>query len=155
MMIRLLVFCAASLLAASGFAQQYKWIDKDGKVRYGDTPPAGAKATQLKPPPGVPAAPAAAPAGAGKKGEKALTPEEAFQKRQKDQQEQAQKAEKERADKEANRANCEIARANLRQLQSGERVATTDAAGERVYLDDSQRARDTERAQKSVADWCK
>ena len=151
MMIRLLVFCAASLLATSGFAQQYKWVDKDGKVRYGDTPPPGAKASLLKPPSGTPAAPAAA----GKKGEKPLTPEEAFQKRQKEQQEQAQKAEKERADSEANRTNCEIARANLRQLQSGERVATTNAAGERVYLDDIQRAKDTERAQKNVSDWCK
>lgn len=153
MMIRLLVFLAAALLAASGSAQQYKWVDKDGKVRYGDIPPPGVRATPLKPPPGVPAAPT--PAAGAKKGEKALTPEQAFQKRQKDQQEAAQKAEKERADAELNRVNCESARANLRQLQSGERVSTTNAAGERAYLDDAQRAKDTERVQKAVSDWCK
>lgn len=155
MMIRLLVFCATSLLAASVLAQQYKWVDKDGKVRYGDTPPAGAKATQLKPPSGSPAAPASAPAGAGKKDQKSLTPEEAFQKRQKEQQDAAQKADKARADAEINRVNCESARANLRQLQSGERVSTTNAAGERIYLDDGQRAKDAERAQKGVSEWCK
>ena len=151
MMIRLLVFCAAALLASSGFAQQYKWVDKDGKVRYGDTPPPGARATPLRPPPG----PAAAPAATAKKDEKPLTPEQAFQKRQKEQQDQEQKAEKERGETDASRANCEIARSNLRQLESGERIATISATGERAYLDDTQRARDTERAQKAVADWCK
>ena len=151
MMIRLLVFFAAALLAASGFAQQYKWVDKDGKVRYGDMPPPGVRATPLRPPSRATPPPAAA----GKKDEKALTPEQAFQKRQKDQQEAAQKAEKERADAELSRVNCESARANLRQLQSGERVSTTNAAGERAYLDDAQRAKDTERVRKAVSDWCK
>ncbi len=151
MMIRLLVFLAAALLAASGFAQQYKWVDKDGKVRYGDMPPPGVRATPLKPPSGATPPPAAA----GKKDEKPLTPEQAFQKRQKDQQDQAAKADKASAEAETKRVNCELARANLRQLQSGERMATTNAAGERVYLDDAQRARDTERVQKAVSDWCK
>ena len=41
------------LLACSGLAlaQQYKWVDADGKVRYGDVPPPGVKATPLRPPP--------------------------------------------------------------------------------------------------------
>ena len=151
MMIRLLVFFAAALLAASGFAQQYKWVDKDGKVRYGDMPPPGVRATPLRPPSGA----AAPPAATGKKDEKALTPEQAFQKRQKDQQDQAAKAAKASAEAETKRVNCELARANLRQLQSGERMATTNAAGERVYLDDAQRAKDTTRVQQAVSDWCK
>ncbi len=154
MMIRLLVFCAASLLAAAVLAQQYKWVDKDGKVRYGDTPPPGAKATQLKPPPGSSAAPASAPAAAGKKGEKPLTPEQAFQKRQKEQQEAAQKEDKARTDAEIKRGNCENAQANLRQLQSGQRMSTTTPSGERSFIDDAQRAKETERAQKAVAESC-
>ena len=153
MMIRLLVFLAAALLAVSGFAQQYKWVDKDGKVRYGDMPPPGVKATPLKPPPGAAASSTSAPAAAGRKDEK-LTPEQAFQKRQKEQQDKAAKAEKAGAEAETKRVNCELARANLRQLESGQRIATTNAAGERVYLDDAQRARDTERVQKAVSDWC-
>jgi len=145
----------ALAFAAPVAAQQYKWVDQDGKVRYGDTPPAGAKATRLKPPPGPAGSPASAPAAAGKKDQKALTPEQAFQKRQKDQQEAEQKAQKERAEAEVARTNCQSSQARLRQLQSGERVAITNAAGERVYLDDSQRTRDTELAQKAVSDWCK
>ena len=30
-------------------AQGYRWVDKDGKVRYGDVPPPGVKATPLRP----------------------------------------------------------------------------------------------------------
>ena len=103
MMIRLLVFCASSLLATSGFAQLYKWVDKDGNVRYSDRPPADAKASQLKPPPAAPSAPAAASGAAGKKDDKPLTPEQAFQKRQKEQEDQAQKSQKERTEADANR----------------------------------------------------
>lgn len=152
---RLLLFVAASALSAVAVAQQYKWVDKDGRVRYGDVPPPGAKATPLRPPPGPVAAPSSSrPAAAGKKDEKPLTPEEAFQKRQKEQQEAAAKAEKERADADAKRSNCEGARANLRQLESGQRVATTTASGERAFMDDAQRAREMERARKVVAESC-
>ena len=35
-------------LAFAGAAQaQYRWVDKDGKTRYGDTPTPGVKATAL------------------------------------------------------------------------------------------------------------
>ena len=151
MMIRLLVFCAASLLANSGFAQLYKWVDKDGNVRYSDRPPVDAKASQLKPPPGAPSAPAAA----GKKDEKPLTPEQAFQKRQKDQEDQAQKTEKQRAEADASRFNCEVAQANLRTAESGQRMSSTDKTGERVYLSDAQVAKAAELARQAVRDWCK
>lgn len=153
---RLLLFVTLFALAAAAGAQQYKWVDKDGRVRYGDVPPAGVKAQPLKPPPGPAAAPSPAkPAVAGKKDEKPLTPEEAFQKRQKDQQEAAAKAEKERADAEAKRANCDGARQNLAQLESGQRMSTMSPTGERGYMDDAQRAREIDRARKAVADWCK
>ena len=38
------VFCVLLLAGGAAQAQQYRWIDKDGRVRYSDTPPpAGAK----------------------------------------------------------------------------------------------------------------
>ena len=39
--ILILAGLAVSLAAAS--QEIYRWVDKDGKVRYGDTPPPGAK----------------------------------------------------------------------------------------------------------------
>ena len=155
MMNRLVLSIAAMAFATLAGAQQFKWVDSNGRVQYGDTPPAGVKATRLKPPPpGVGPSSSAAPAG--KKGEKkALTPEEAFQKRQKDAAEAADKTAKDSAEAETNRANCEAARTAARALQSGERITSSSASGERIFLDDAQRARELERAQKAVAEWCK
>ena len=106
--------------AASALAQQFKWIDQDGKVRYGDLPPAGVKATPLKGPSG----PATAKPGASAKGaEKPLSAEEAFQKRRKDAAEAEQKAGKDRTEAEAKKTNCDAARGNLRQYESGQRLS--------------------------------
>src|SRR5580765_2857387 len=84
---RILLMLLAIAFAAAASAQTYKWADRNGKVQYGDTPPADASSvTRLKTPSGgAAAAPAAAPEGkkdAAK--DKALTPEQAFQKRQQD-----------------------------------------------------------------------
>jgi hypothetical protein len=141
------VLLAALAFSAAAAAQQYKWVDEGGKVRYGDTPPPGVKTTRLKAPP------AASAKDPGSK-DQALTPEAAFRKRQQERREQEEKAAKERATADAKRENCGQAQANLRQLQSGQRIATLNAAGERAFLDDGERARQTERAQKAVSEWC-
>jgi len=146
------LLCAVGLaFAATALAQQYRWVDKDGKVGYGDTPPPGVQATPLKPPAG-PSAPAAAPK---KDAAKDLSPEAAFRKRQQERQEGEQKAAKERADAEAKRVNCEQSQGALRSLQSGQRISTVNAAGERVFIDDAERAKEIERTQRAVNDWCR
>jgi len=159
---RLLVMLLAIAFAGTASAQLYKWVDNNGRVQYGDTPPGDAsKVTRLRPAPAgsapAPAAPAATSetAAKDKDKDKALTPEQAFKKRQQERQEAEQKAEKERAEADQKRAGCENAQAGLRQLQSGQRVATVNSAGERVFIDDNERARQVQRAQKSVDDWCK
>ncbi|HEY3077285.1 MAG TPA: DUF4124 domain-containing protein [Burkholderiales bacterium] len=149
---KLMVLLAALVFTAAAAAQQYKWVDDDGKVRYGDTPPAGVKATRLKQPAAAQAP--APPAKDAASKDKALTPEAAFRKRQQEREQQEEKAAKERAAAEAKRQNCEQAQANLRQLQGGQRIATLNAAGERAFLEDGQRAREAERAQKAVSEWC-
>ena len=49
----------AFMVLACGLAhaQAYRWVDKDGKVRYGDTPPPGVKAAPMKGISGNPAPP--------------------------------------------------------------------------------------------------
>jgi hypothetical protein len=147
------LLCAVALaFAAAALAQQYKWVDKDGKVGYGDTPPPGVQVTPLKPP----AASAPPPAAAKKdSGTTELNPEAAFRKRQQEQREKEEKAAKERAAAEAKRVNCEASQATLRSLQSGQRITTTNADGERVFIDDEQRAKEIERVQRAANDWCK
>ena len=157
---KLLVLAAALAFCSGASAQtMYKWKDANGRTRYGDTPPPGVAATQLRGPSA--AAPAAPPAEAkddkgdkAAKSEKALTPEQAFRKRQQERAAAEEKAGQERAQAEAKKTNCQSAQTQLRILESGQRVSTVDAAGERVYLDDAQRAAEMARARKAVSDWC-
>jgi hypothetical protein len=149
---RTLLFIVTMGLAAAVAAQTYKWVDKDGKVRYGDQPPAGVKATPLKPPPPSPNAPAAAAAKKG--GEKPLSPEAAFQKRQQEQREAEQKAAKANTEDATKRTNCQQSQAALRGMESGQRISTTDANGERIFLNDEQRDREAARLRDAVREWC-
>jgi hypothetical protein len=154
---RLIVLATALAFSAGAAAQLYKWKDANGRIRYGDTPPPGVDATTIRGPSSYsPPAPAAdAKNGKGDKKEPPLTPEQAFEKRQKERAEAEQKADKERADAEAKRVNCEQAQTQLRTLETGQRIATVNAAGERAFLDDDQRAAAQARAEKAVANWCK
>lgn len=146
------VATAAILLACSGpaLAQQYKWVDPDGKVRYGDVPPPGVKAQRMKPPASgpSPSAPAAS------KGEKPLSPEAAYRKRQEDAQKERDKGAQSEQEVSAKRENCTRAQESLRTLESGQRIARTDSKGERYYLEDAQIAQETNRARQLVKENC-
>ncbi len=145
-MTKALLFSVGLAFATAAMAQQYKWVDANGKVQYGDTPPPGVQATRLKPPPAGASAPAAAPK---------VNPEAAFRNRQQERQKSDEKSAKERADAETKRVNCEQSQGALRSLQSGQRISSTNAAGERVFIDDAERAKEIERTQRAVNDWCK
>lgn len=124
-------------------------------MRYGDTPPPGVKATRMGSPASGPASPSSAPQkAAAKKDEKALTPEQAFQKRQKEQLEQEGKAAKSEQQATEKRANCEAARGQLTTAESGQRMARTDAKGERYFLDENQMAAELAKARQAVQQWC-
>jgi hypothetical protein len=161
MMKRLLLLLVSVLIGGAGgaaFAQQYKWVDKDGRTQYGDFPPAGVKATPLRAPSG-PAAPAAPAAGAkpGAKGGAPLSPAEqeaAFRKRQQEGQKAAEKSAQAERDAAAKKDNCMRAQAHLRTIESGQRVSTTDSKGERVYLDDAQLASEAAKAREAIRASC-
>jgi hypothetical protein len=153
------MFLALLLASATAGAQMYKWVDKDGKVRYGDTPPPGAKTSSIA----APAPAAAPPAAKDAKGAKDAkqgpqTPaerEQEYRKRQADNAKAAEKAEAEARDKVNRTGDCERAREHLRTLQSGQRIARTDSKGERVYLEDAQIAQEITEAQQSLQKLCK
>jgi hypothetical protein len=154
----------ASLALCCGLAhaQAYRWVDKDGKVRYSDVPPAGAKATPLKPPPTPPAAPPTAGNPAAKDGKDAkkgpLTPaeqEQAYKERQTKTKEAQEKETKEAALAEQRKQNCAAAQESLRSMQTGRRMAVTNEKGETVYLEDAQVQERIAQANKVVAESCK
>ena len=152
---RPLFFVLLCLLAASAFAQQYKWRDADGKVRYGDVPPPGVKAERLRAP-AAGTASAPAPSGAGKRDAagKPLTPEQAFQKRQEDAAKDRDTQAKSDQAAQQKREHCERAQAALRTLESGQRVSRTNSQGERYFLDDAAVAQETEKARQAVQQSC-
>lgn len=149
------VFLALLLLAAgTADAQLYKWVDKDGKVRYGDTPPPGAAISSIKAPP----AGAAAPAPDAKGAKAPLTEaerEQAFRKRQADAAKAADKADADLRAKQEQSENCARMQENLRSLESGQRIMRFNAAGERYYLDDAQTAQEAANVRKSMQQVCK
>lgn len=148
----LVVSCLIASLAAE--AQIYQYKDASGRTVYSDQPPpggmvkgrvvAGESATSAPPPAG----------NAAESPKTAADRELEFRKRQKEQQDAVAKREKEEADKLARKQDCERARRNLEIMESGERVATRDDKGERVFLEDSQRAAEADRARKVVAELC-
>ena len=66
------------------------------------------------------------------------------------------KAEKAKAESKIAERNCTDARAQLKQLQDGQRISRIDPnTGERSYLSDAERPAEIANAQKAVAGWCK
>ncbi len=152
------VLLFAVLAAAAGLAQaQIKcWTDANGKRACGDTPPPGARISTVRvdsggtPPPPPPAATKDA-----KKGP--LTPAEQdqeFRKRRQEAEKAQAKADAERQDKAARNEGCERTKEYLRTLESGQRIARTNPAGERYYLDEAATQREIEKARESMAKAC-
>jgi len=161
------LICAAALgaLLAAPAEAQWKWRDKNGQVQYSDLPPPADVADNaiLQRPNGAQqrraALPGPTPAASAASGPalapKAVEPElEA--KRQKAEQEEAAKKKAE-ADKvaAAKADNCNRAKAQMRTLDSGIRIARTNEKGEREYLDDAARAEEAKRTREIMAIDCK
>jgi hypothetical protein len=149
---RLSVVLLGLAFAGAAIAQQYKWVDRNGKTQYGDTPPPGVNAQRLKAPTGPAPAPAAK-SDKGAKAEKPLSPEAAFRKRQEEAQKESEKQAQADQEAQAKRDNCARAQEGLRALETG-RVTRTDSKGERYFLDEQQIAQEQARARQIVQQSC-
>lgn len=152
---RLLISCVAMLLASQATAQVLECVDAKGKKEYAQTcPPGTVKETKLmKSGGGAAGAGTANPVPAAK----SLAERDAeFRKRNLERQETEAKADKEKAESKEAERHCNDARAQMRQLQDGLRIARTDPnTGERSFLEDKDRPAEIASAQKAVDSWCK
>jgi hypothetical protein len=151
---RLLLSCVTMLLACQATAQILECVDAKGKKEYAQIcPPGTVKETKLMKGGGAASGAGTAPVPATK----SLSERDAeFRKRNLDRQETEAKAEKEKGDSKEAERHCNDARAQLRQLQDGIRIARTDPnTGERSYLEDKDRPAEIASAQKAVDSWCK
>jgi hypothetical protein len=142
---RILLLACIVAATPAALAQLYKWVDKDGRVTYSDQPPPTQQSKQINVPAGQPAA--ATPTAVEKNKELERTRAEAKEKA-KVEDEKARKA-------EVDQENCRNARAYLRTVTNGGRIATYDDKGEPALLDDKQIEIEKAKAEKAVAEACK
>jgi hypothetical protein len=162
------------VFASCPVAAQWAWKDDNGRTVYSDRPPPATvntdrivrqppnKQTVLPPPaPGADTAPRPAadakggtPASAETAPKSLAEQEMEFRKRQQERADAEKKAQDEQTKLAAKAADCERAKGYLRAVESGERITRTDAAGNREFLDDSQRAAEAERSRKIVQATC-
>jgi len=143
---------AAALLAAAPAdvsARIYKWVDEDGNVQYTQTPPPeNARQLDVKVYPG-PGEAGAEEDAESDDGEQAGKEGEQPTEEQKARQEQLAMEQAEQKKK-----NCETVRNNLKLLEAGARVHTTDEDGNQVFLDDEARQQALERNREQVKEFC-
>jgi hypothetical protein len=148
-------------LSASAFAQ-YVWLDDNGSKQYSDRPPPvtvpqnrilkAPRGTALVKEPEPPAAQAGAAASKATSAPPSIAEKNAEYEKLRLAQAEKDKKEAEKAKLVAERSrSCEQARSYQRTLQSGERIARTDKSGERYFISDDQRARETEEARQLLA----
>ncbi len=147
---------------------QWQWIDTDGRKVFSDrSPPAEIKEKDILKRPGgrgsavvaavsesAPAAPALAASSAARGSAPKLTGKDAqleAKKKQAEEEAAARKKAEEEKVVSAKADNCGQAKRYLTTLDSGVRIAGTNAKGEREIMDDSKRAEEKKRAQ-GVAD---
>jgi hypothetical protein len=145
-----LLFLGALAFAAHAQAELYKWTDAQGKVHYTDQPPTLNSQTIKHSTAGQAETTSNATHSLDAK-------DQAYQKRRKDAEDARAKADKEAEQTRIARENCDKARKNLSTLQNANtpHVYTTDAAGQRTYMDDTARANALANSQKSVSEFCK
>ena len=166
------VACAATIsLPVSAWAQ-WQWVDKEGRKVFSDRPPPpdtpdksilkqpGGRAKAAPAPAGVAAADtattAAAPTAAASAPRLSGKDKELEEKKK---QAEAAEAAKRKAEEEkviqARADNCTRAKQSKASLDSGTRIARSNAQGEREYLDDAARAAETRRVQGIIEADCR
>ena len=175
--VTLIIGFAAAMLMASTAMAQWQWVDKDGRKVFSDRSPpveiaekdilkrplgatravtAAAKAASAAPLDGKPAVPVTAPAPpasvpklSGKDAEL-----EAKKKKAEDDEAARKKVEEEKVAK-SKAENCKRAKTGLATLQSGVRIASVNANGEREIYDDNKRTAEVKRAQEVIGSSCR
>ncbi len=148
------VLLALLLLAAPAQAQLYKWVDANGRVQYSDRKPTDTR-QQPQEVRNTVSSIGSQSTGAAAGGKSAADLDKDFQKRRQEQADAQQKQQQAAAEQKQNSEACDSARRNLAALNSGQRIARFNQQGEKTYLDDSNRVRETERAQQQVQTNCK
>jgi hypothetical protein len=141
---RLVVAALALALAPAASAALYKYLDKNGKTVYSDTPPTDVDAKRLSAPP---------PPATGNGKSYVERDKEAQKAREKSGEDAKKTAEKEKAEQQK-KLRCEQARSNLQIYTDGGRILKNNASGERDYMSDEEIEAERAKMQKIVDEAC-
>lgn len=136
-----------SLIPVAGLSQVYSWKDANGKVHYGDRPPAAKQGDARK---------LAAPPQVDVEAERKALNERQLAEREKQQkaQDEGKKTQETQAEARKREEGCRQAKTNLAAIESGQVRFTIDAKGERIGLDGAARDAEIARARKAMSEWC-
>jgi len=128
----------AIVISTSAFADDiYKWTDEDGNVHYGDRPSGEASEERLQ-----------------FTYNRTSDAEDSRREARTQATEQKQAAEEDRIAAEDKQALCETSRAKVESMRAAPRIYREDAEGERVFLDDVQRAESIAMAETRAKEVC-
>ncbi len=136
---------AACACAAPAQAAMYKWVDEKGVTHYSESPPADGKATKIEVTPTPPSEPVKPAADEWKQRE--------LESRQKKLQEEM-RHDRDQQQAVQRKSRCLQARRQIDLLQLERPVYQVNERGERVYLDDKDRAREVDGWNKIARDNC-
>ncbi len=151
--VKFIAALAILLATATVTAQVFKWIDKDGKVNFSDTPPPAqtvkGEVKKMTVTASAPSGGVSAPAKAVVEGAKSAPPTKT------DAAETAKKAEDTDKVAKQNAAQCKEATRYLGSLETGAPIVRNNDAGERTYMSDDERSAEIARAKGAIAEACK
>lgn len=133
-------------------ADVYRWEDENGRVHFGDRPPASetAEATTVE----TQNSPASSPASAPSASDREVTRQRLLDQYQKERDARKEAAQRKREEEERRAFQCARARDQLRSYQTHPVLYELLPNGERRFLSDAERERTLAEAEQAVAHWC-
>jgi hypothetical protein len=155
----MIVIASLAIGLSAPASAQYIWLDKNNVKHYSDTPPpkdipnkrilksprGGMQAKNINESSSDSAAASNGSASTAKKQAPLSTAEKNadYNKRKMEQAEKNKKADEEKKRADAKAQNCARAREYQRTLNSGQRISRTNASGEREFISDEDRSRES------------
>ena len=138
-------------------ADVYKWADKNGKIQYSDQPPPSGDAKKLKRKSKEPIeSPPAQSGGNIAKPPASTADHELEYRKRKTEKEEAEKKQRAEAEvSEKNKEYCNNLRGDLSAHSNGVRLVRNNEKGERVFLDDKERAVSKQKLEERITKECK
>ena len=135
--------------ALASHAGVYKWVDKNGKVHYGDNPGEGGSSMEMNVDTTSTISPPADDQSREEKRERLLRAME------EDRLELQQEREKQQAKKESYLKKCNYYRDKMRRYEHAQGIYKLDNKGNRIYMSATEREKSTRKLQAKINKYCR